>query len=317
MCLIFSQRAGRWCVVTFAFGIAGLVLQAHAQADKASGADGKPKYGVSKPLGDTYAGVKSVADEQTRIVLYRPSVPDTAGVVSVYLNGRYHASLQKEAFTVVCLSGKKTDVRTRYLPNQSTDIRPELDTYLAIAINGGQSVYLRITEGENTTSRIDLVAPQVALKDLTDAHQQMHTLSRVPGAQACREAEETRFAFDPNIITFGSDAIFEHKKTDIHAISTQGRQELQQIVEKINIKYKTFKTVKVHVVGFADDEADDVLNRRISQQRAQSVRAFFKAQGLRSTALTHEGRGSEEKQKAQLFGLSPRRVEVEVAVELR
>ncbi|WP_233246909.1 OmpA family protein [Limnohabitans sp. Rim8] len=225
--------------------------------------------------------------------------------------------MQKEAFTVVCLSGKKTDVRTRYLPNQSTDIRPELDTYLAIAINGGQSVYLRITEGENTTSRIDLVTPQLALKDLADAHQQMHTLSRVPGAQACREAEETRFAFDPSIITFGSDAIFEHKKTDIHAISTQGRQELQQIVEKINIKYKTFKTVKVHVVGFADDEADDVLNRRISQQRAQSVRAFFKAQGLRSTALTHEGRGSEEKQKAQLFGLSPRRVEVEVAVELR
>ena len=317
MCLIFSQRVGRWCFVTFALGIAGFIWQAHAQGENARASDSQPKYGVNKPLGDTYAEVRSVADEQTRIVFYRASARDAAGVISVYLNGRYHASLQKDAFTVVCFIGKKTDVRTRYLPNHSADIRPELDTHFAIAMSGGESVYLRITEIAGNTSRIDPVTAQVALKDLTDAQQQMHTLSRVPNAQTCREAEETRFAFDPNIITFGSDAIFEHRKTEIHAISTQGRQELKQIVEKINVKYKTFKAVKVHVVGFADDEADDTLNRRISEERAKSVRAFFKAQGLRSTTLTHEGRGAEEKQKAQLFGLSPRRVEVEVAVELR
>jgi len=306
MGLIFSQCAARCCFAIFALAV--LAPHAHAQAEK---------YGINKPLGDTYAAVTSVADEQTRIVLYRAPTPDTSGVVSVYLNERYHASLQKEAFSVVCLSGQNADVRTRYLPAHNADIRPELDTRLAVAMKGGQSVYLRITEVANGTSRIDLVAPKVALKDLTDARQQMHTLSRVPGVQVCREAEETRFAFDPNVITFGSDAIFEHKKTEIHAISTQGRQELKQIVEKINVKYKTFKDVKVHVVGFADDEADDALNRRLSEERAKSVRAFFKAQGLRATALTHEGRGAEEKQKAQLFGLSPRRVEVEVAVELR
>lgn len=246
MGLIFSQCAARCCFAIFALAV--LAPHAHAQAEK---------YGINKPLGDTYAAVTSVVDEQTRIVLYRAPTPDTSGVVSVYLNERYHASLQKEAFSVVCLSGKNTDVRTRYLPAHNADIRPELDTRLAVAMKGGQSVYLRITEVVNGTSRIDLVAPKVALKDLTDARQQMHTLSRVPGVQVCREAEETRFAFDPNVITFGSDAIFEHKKTEIHAISTQGRQELKQIVEKINVKYKTFKDVKVHVVGFADDKADD------------------------------------------------------------
>ena len=85
----------------------------------------------------------------------------------------------------------------------------------------------------------------------------------------------------------------------------------------VNSEYKTFADVKVHVVGFADDESNEALNRAISLERAKSVRAFFKAQGLRTTALTYEGRGSDEKQKAQHFGLSPRRVEVEVAVGIR
>jgi hypothetical protein len=72
MGLIFSQRAVRWCFAGFALAV--LVPHAHAQTGK---------YGINKPLGDTYAAVTSVADEQTRIVLYRAPTPDTSGVVSV------------------------------------------------------------------------------------------------------------------------------------------------------------------------------------------------------------------------------------------
>lgn len=238
-------------------------MQAHAQTDKET-PPSKPKYGVNKPLGETYAAAKSVADEQTRLVLYRAPLDtrkatdkaaDQAGVVSVYLNDRYHASLQQEAFSVVCLVGKKAEVRTRFLPDHTADINPELDTRHTVAMKGGQSVYLRVAELTGQKSRIDVVTPQTAAAELTNAKQQMHTLSRVPGVQPCREAEDTRIVFDPNVITFGSDAIFEPKKTEIHAISVQGRQELKQIVQKINVKYKTFADVKVHVVGFADDES--------------------------------------------------------------
>lgn len=295
----------------------------HAQTDKEkTDALAKPKYGVTKPLGDTYVAAKSVADEQTRLVLYRAphdsnKPADKLGVVSVYLNDRYHASLQKEAFSVICLAGKKVDVRTRYLPDVTADIRPELDTRHTLAMKGGQSIFLRVADAPDHKTRIETVSPQAAGQDLAEAKQQMHTLSRVPGAQPCREAEDTRIVFDPNVITFGSDAIFEPKRTEISAISSLGKQELKHIVQKINVKYKTFSDVKVHVVGFADDEADEAANQRISQERAKTVRAYFKSQGLRSTALTFEGKGSQEKQKALLFGLSPRRVEVEVAVEIR
>lgn len=308
----------RWHLAIFVFATTTLCVHVNAQTDK-DAALSKPKYGVTKPLGETYAAVKSVADEQTRFVLYRAPIDtnkaaEKIGVVSVYLNDRYHTSLQKDAFTVVCLVGKKTEVRTRFLPDHTADIRPEFDTQQTVNTKGGQSVYLRVADLADQKSRIDVVAAKVAASELANAKQQMHTLSRVPGAQPCREAEDARIVFDPNVITFGSDAIFEPKKTDIHAISPQGREELKQIIQKINVKYKTFTDIKVHVVGFADDERDEALNLRISQERAKSVRAFFNSQGLRTTTLTYEGRGSSEKQKAQIFELSPRRVEVEVAV---
>jgi outer membrane protein OmpA-like peptidoglycan-associated protein len=317
---VLVQGVARWFFLILAFATTAWSVQAHAQTDKEP-LSSKPKYGVSKPLGELYAAAQSVADEQTRFVFYRGAVErdnkaDQVGVVSVYLNDRYHASLQKEAFSVVCLVAKKTDVRTRFLPDHTADINPELDAHHTIAMKGGQSVYLRVLEQAGHKTRIDVVSAQVAAQELANAKQQMHTLSRVSGVQPCREAEDTRVVFDPKVITFGSDAIFEPKKTNIQTISPQGQQELRLIVQKINVKYKTFAGVKVHVVGFADDESDETLNRRISQERAKSVRAFFEAQGLRTTALTYEGRGSAEKQKAQLFGLSPRRVEVEVAVEI-
>lgn len=263
MVSILNLRAVRWRFAILMFATTASCVPAHAQTDKDK-APSKPKYGVNKPLGETYAAAKSVADEQTRLVLYRAPLDtrkdtdkpaDQVGVVSVYLNDRYHASLQKEAFSVVCLVGKKADVRTRFLPDHTADINPELDTRHTVAMKGGQSVYLRVAELTGQKSRIDVVTPQTAAAELTNAKQQMHTLSRVPGVQPCREAEDTRIAFDPNVITFGSDAIFEPKKTEIHAISVQGRQELKQIVQKINVKYKTFADVKVHVVGFADDES--------------------------------------------------------------
>jgi outer membrane protein OmpA-like peptidoglycan-associated protein len=139
----------------------------------------------------------------------------------------------------------------------------------------------------------------------------------VPGAQPCREADAPQPVVDPNVITFGLDTIFEPKRTDIQSLSPAGKRELALIVQKINVKYKSFKDVKVHVVGYADDEIDENGNLQISHERAKTVRAYFKAQGIRATALTFEGRGSLDKRKAEILGLSPRRVEVEVAVEIR
>ena len=68
MVSILNQRAVRWHLAILSVVTTALCLQAHAQTDKDK-APSKPKYGVNKPLGETYAAVNSVAGEQTRLVL--------------------------------------------------------------------------------------------------------------------------------------------------------------------------------------------------------------------------------------------------------
>jgi OOP family OmpA-OmpF porin len=90
-----------------------------------------------------------------------------------------------------------------------------------------------------------------------------------------------------------------------------------QIVNKINHKYKTLEGVKVHIVGYADDTSDEPKNQQLSLARALAVRSYLTSQGLQTQGMTHEGRGSKDKQIAIEVGRSGRRVEVAVVVELR
>ena len=266
------QRASRWQLVLAVLACLAFSKWSPAQTVNPD-APKKPKFDITKPLGDTYAAASSVAIEQSRLVIYRPRTSDEkSGVISVYINDRYHTALQQDAFSVVCFDTTKAQLRTRLI-NAQGELQPELDTRNALGFKRGESLYLRVTDLKNGRTRMDIVPANTASQDLSQARQQKHAISRVPEARPCKQ--------DPGpVITFGSDAIFDLKKTEIHAISVEGRQELKNIIQKINVKYKTFADVKVHVVGFADDESNETLNRRISHERAKTVRAFFKAQGL-------------------------------------
>ena len=303
------------CVRFGVFAVASLLCSLPAQAQN------KTKYGVNKALGDTYVAAKSVADGQARLVIYRAPVRAdqsdlNPGVISVYINNRYHASLQKEAFSVVCLSGKQADIRTRHLADQGADIRAELDTSQTLPLNPGQSVYLRVAHSASQKSRMDIVPAQTATAELAEAKQQMHTLSRVPAVQPCREAEPSRQVFDPKVITLGLQALFEPQKTDISGMRPESRDELKAMVQKVNVKYKTLTDVKVHVVGFAHDATDEAINQHLSLERAKAVRAYLTREGLRTTAFTFEGRGSQDKQKTKDLGVPLSRVEVEVSMAI-
>jgi hypothetical protein len=104
------HRAPRWQVALAVVACAFLTKWAPAQTEVA---DTKPaatagksaqsvktsKFDITQPVGDTYAAAPSLAIEQARVVIYRPRRTDEkAGVISVYLNERYHTSLQQDAF---------------------------------------------------------------------------------------------------------------------------------------------------------------------------------------------------------------------------
>lgn len=314
----FIQRAPRWQVVLALLACAFFTNWAPAQPDaaqatqaaqaaQAASAPKPPKFDITKPLGDTYAAAPSLAIEQARLVIYRPRRTDEkAGVISVYLNDHYHTSLQQDAFSVLCLDHTQAQLRTRLIDAQGEQ-NAELDTHSSMAFKRGQSVFLRLTELKNGRTRMDIVPAKTANQDLSLARQQKHALSRAPDARPCKQEQAT-------IITFGSEAVFQPEQT---ALSPDSEKEMLQIVDKINHKYKNLEGVKVHVVGYADDTPEEPVNERLSLARANAVKAYLASNGVQKEAISHEGRGSKDKQLAMVVGRSGRRVEVAVVVELR
>jgi len=218
MLAVLHARWGVWAVAAAWLGM-WMHAPAHAETQAAVSTS---RYGIHKPLGDAYAAAKSVAEEQTRLVVYRVPTDavnpvDTAGVISVYLNDRYHASLQTGAFSEVCLGSPQAEVRTRFLSKLTADPHPEFDARHKLAMARGQSVFLRVAHTADLKSHIELVSAQTAGEDLVHAKQQRHTFSRVPGAQACREAPVTRTTVEPQGMTQGTGATFEVSKGEISA----------------------------------------------------------------------------------------------------
>lgn len=308
------HRAPRWQTALAVIVCALLTKWAPAQTQPAATTAAKPaqaaklpKFDITKPLGDTYAAVPALAVEQARMVIYRPRRSDEkAGVISVYLNDRYHTSLQQDAFSILCLETTQAQLRTRLIDVHG-DQNDELDTNKAMTFKRGQSVFLRITDLKDGRTRMDVVPAKTANQDLSLARQQKHALSRAPDARPCKQEQAT-------IITFGAEAAFQPEQT---ALSPDGEKEMLQIVDKINNKYKNLEGVKVHVVGYADDTPDEPKNEQLSTARALAVRSYLTSQGLQTQGISHEGRGSKDKQLAMAVGHSGRRVEVAVVVELR
>lgn len=302
----FLQRASRWQLILAVLACLAFSKWAPAQTANAD-TPKKPKFDITKPLGESYAAASTVAIEQARLVVYRPRHTDEkAGVISVYLNERYHTSLQQDAYSILCLDANKAKLLTRLI-DADGEQDDELETSKTLALKRNESVFLRVTDLKNGRTRMDIVPAKTANEELSQARQQKHALSRSPDVRPCKQEQGT-------VITFGSDAVFAPQQT---TLNQDGEKELLQIVNKINNKYKNQQDIKVHVIGYADDTPEEPQNERLSVARAQTVRSYLIENGLRKEALSHEGRGSKDKNLAMAMGRSGRRVEVAVVVELR
>jgi outer membrane protein OmpA-like peptidoglycan-associated protein len=300
------QRTPLWQVVIAVIICICFATWAPAQTlDTDAPPKSKPKFNITQPLGETYAAVTSVAIQQARLVIYRPRIThEKAGVISVYINDKYHTSLLQEAYTVVCFDTTKADLRTRLI-NAQGDQQAELDSRSSLGFKRGESLFVRVTELKNGSTRIDTVPQKTADPDISQARLQKHAISRVPETKPCLQ-EDLK-------ITLGSDVYFEPKETELNA---EAKKELLQVVDKINVKYKSFHQVKVHVVGYADDLVENRDNERIALERAQAVRTYFISNGISAEALTFEGRASNDKTKATSAGRAGRRAEVAVVLGL-
>ena len=302
------RSAALQCFVTVCASAVALVAGA-AEADKT-------KYGIANPLGELFAATAGVDPAQSRLVIYRAPSSTATGIVSLYLEDKYHVALQPNAFSLVCLENDRADIRTR-LTQPDTDQPPAPDTRFSLPLKKANPYFVRVTSQADGRTALELVPNRIAIDELKGARQQMHTLSRAPAVRACNAVQpKTEAAASINVITFGVDAAFRDKKGDLQAVTAEGKHALQQVLDKINKKYVDAAQVQVHLIGYADDISDETANQRLALARAQAVQSYFLQNGIRTQELSLEGRGSQDTARSANPNSSKKKVDIEVTVTI-
>lgn len=308
-----SNMPKHFCKVRSAFAVVSLL--SFVTAGQVSAAD-KPKYDINKPLGDVYVANTTVADEQTRLIIYRSPNAKPSGVVTVYLGDKYHASLQANAYSAACLDKDSLELRTR-LTQLDEEINADQDTRYTLELKKSRTQFVRVTNLNEGKTALEEVPARVAQEELKNSQQQMHARTRASVVKVCKEPKAASKVADTYDITFGTEASFEYKKTDFNGITAKGKASLKEVIEKINSRYAHAVKVKVHVLGYADDSAQEADNKRISIARAEVVGKYFASSGFSADELAIEGLGSNSDPKGLTPGESKRLVEVEVTVTAR
>ena len=118
-------------------------------------------------------------------------------------------------------------------------------------------------------------------------------------------------------VTLAADALFDFNKADLRA---EGKAKLDKLAGDI----KGIKLEVIIAVGHADRFGTDAYNQKLSEKRAESVKAYLVSKGIEPNRVYTEGKGEKQpitkadqckgpKSKKVVDCLQPdRRVEIEV-----
>ncbi len=239
-------------------------------------------------LGQNYPGGVSIGPGQTRIVLYRLDDDRRNGATSIFVNGSYHASLIKGAYTDLCYAPGSVELGARQAQvGQSPRDLP--DTITAMRLLGGQTHYLRVRE-QGGRPVLFPVSAQQALQELPSKRLQLHTISRV--AQDCIEVTPEPVAAQPDRRILAADTLFAFARSDRNAMTSAGAGAIDSLLAKLHQDYARID--RLHVIGYADPLGDPAINERLSIERANTVRQYIESTGRQRMPITAEGRGSRE-----------------------
>lgn len=109
---------------------------------------------------------QGVANGQSRIIFYNPGTSSLPGAATVYINGRYHASLIAGAYSPVCLPPGKVELGTRQIDIQKRANKDGLDSMTLVSLQNGQNQYVRVQGDSKKTIALIPVNASEAQKEL-------------------------------------------------------------------------------------------------------------------------------------------------------
>ncbi len=296
-----GREVGAWV-----WGLMALCMSANLWAQNST-------YSRIQPFGQVFVQPERVVDQQTRMIFYRTQQSSAVyGAASVYVNGAYHASLVPGGYSELCMPTGNIELGLKTV-EVGRNVKDDLDTITAVRGVGGQNQYFRVKDTGRGRQVLQPVPVQEALTELSNTREQIHTVSRVPGASDCTISRGAPAApvyaapaapVMPQTITLAADALFAFGRSDLYAMSPIGRASLDALVQRLRGEY--IKLDRLHVIGHADPIGQPMSNERLSMERAQTVRDYLYQSGLNNIQITSEGRGSREPAVTQCgWGASP------------
>lgn len=102
----------------------------------------------------------------------------------------------------------------------------------------------------------------------------------IPGAEVIREGEGI-------IVKFDSGILFDVGKSELKSAAMGNIQNLANSL-------KENPETNVTIIGHTDNTGSDALNYRLSERRAEAVKAFTMNQGIMANRLSTKGKGEAE-----------------------
>lgn len=285
-----------WCVIR----VAAACLMLGVGLAGAQTAQWSSRTSQITALAENYNLSPAVAQGQSRIIFYRPVTAATTGAVSVLVNDQYHASLVAGGYTYICLNPGNAELGVRYMDVERRPNKDGLDAISAIDMRNGQTYYLRVNETQGKRMFLQPVPAASALQELSGTRMQVHTISRVIGAQTCRNLDTPQQAQPaPNpgypytqTIQLAGDTLFEFNRSDRAGLTNEGTFAIDKMMQQINREFS--RVERVHVIGHADPLGNDQINDRLSIDRAITVREYMLSKAQLMAQVTTEGRGSRD-----------------------
>lgn len=156
------------------------------------------------------------------------------------------------------------------------------------------------------------------------------SIQAAPAAQAPTPASEPAPAQPPTApaaperLTLSGDALFPLGKSSVRDLSPEGRARLDELVSKIKA---LGEIEKIRIIGHADASGRASANQKLSEARANAVKSYLVAKGIKPGVIVTSGAGSTQPivqcdmklpRKELAACLAPnRRVEIEIIAKAK
>lgn len=268
---------------------AGLSLPLHALSQDRTG-------GIIEAYGDSFTQSQLAPRTQARVYAYRTDKSNSPLPINLYLNGRYHASLLKGGYSEFCLAPGKIQAQVAYNDAGQMHVG-KFQTGTPLEAQAGKVLFLKVQESSGFGARIETTPEPLALSELRQTRQQIHTLSRAPEVKECNSdlAQPVPAAPAPKPApqreyALQTDALFEFGKAVLRA---DGFNAIESMIQQVQQDYSSID--RIRVIGYTDPIGPVGLNKKLSTERANAVATRLQARGLRpKSGFEAEGRWSLE-----------------------